>query len=802
MKMGIRKFWFYGLVTVYFLWKSNFVSCENIKYKKNFNFRDVCQKYKRIDILPPKNQVKKTIFFIVGAFEGFPDEDSKKWLGVALRETFKYHLKRLVEQKNSKLQYGGILYETQCFERGLPEIVLNLILTKILTEQKYKIASIFTNAARYEFQIAENLLIPYQIPFFDLTKNMRANYNHQPFVKVPTKRNLLSLQKKIFDIQKSFKMNEMNFLIDSYLTTKEEDSARTVIRIKEGLKKRNVCFLMKTAIPKNKIEEARFNQTIQYSDIASTFIIYSRSRDKVGRVINLVHSIIGNRTFNWIVMSHIKAEDVPDSVFRHSNIFYLHAYQMRSQFNNKGFNYSDGLILGQKVISNPWLKASTKPKYNDFSIAQFFKNKKRGVRTSVQQYDIIIYDIFLIIKDIFKSVKSTHEKLKINKVYSLISRKHFLGYMTSVKKLYPIYDNTVIVKVGNRKRLKVNHKNVQNTCSGLCERGFGPVLVNAMLPCCWRCMKCPLGSIKTNQTRDCQRCPTNTMSNYNRTQCLPYVRKPLQFTPQTYHLSIIFSSIGSLMCLTLLVIFWYNRKTPLIKSSDTILMFPHLISHTVLFTMLGLSVVPSNQGICYTRAFATGILWTLSSSLTFVKTQKFLLIFQSRIRLTQGEMKRAKYYEIGSVLISLAVQISLLLLTIVYHGEIYQIQKDDQKIIEYFSCALYPYKIVIFSYVQFLLFICLIQSYRARHLPNNYNETKFITVSVLVTQVFILSYLIRGGELATELVLMGLANSSMVLIMYGYKARIVLFHPELNDARIFKKQLFEMASREIAESTT
>ena len=71
-----------------------------------------------------------------------------------------------------------------------------------------------------------------------------------------------------------------------------------------------------------------------------------------------------------------------------------------------------------------------------------------------------------------------------------------------------------------------------------------------------------------------------------------------------------------------------------------------------------------------------------------------------------------------------------------------------------------------------------------------------------MTQVFILSYLIRGGELATELVLMGLANGSMVLIMYGYKAWIVLFHSELNDVRVFKKQLFEMASREVAESTT
>ena len=126
------------------------------------------------------------------------------------------------------------------------------------------------------------------------------------------------------------------------------------------------------------------------------------------------------------------------------------------------------------------------------------------------------------------------------------------------------------------------------------------------------------------------------------------------------------------------------------------------LSSTIKWVLL--SVVPSNLGICYSRAFATGILWTLSSSLTFVKTQKFLLIFQSRIRLTSGEMKRAKYYEIGSIIFCLFIQISLLMLMLVYHGEIYQIEKDDERIIEYFSCALYPYKTVIFSYVELIFY--------------------------------------------------------------------------------------------------
>ena len=67
-------------------------------------------------------------------------------------------------------------------------------------------------------------------------------------------------------------------------------------------------------------------------------------------------------------------------------------------------------------------------------------------------------------------------------------------------------------------------------------------------------------------------------------------------------------------------------------------------------------------------------------------------------------MKRAKYYEIGSIIFCLFIQISLLMLMLVYHGEIYQIEKDDERIIEYFSCALYPYKTVIFSYVELIFY--------------------------------------------------------------------------------------------------
>ena len=246
-------------------------------------------------------------------------------------------------------------------------------------------------------------------------------------------------------------------------------------------------------------------------------------------------------------------------------------------------------------------------------------------------------------------------------------------------------------------------------------------------------------------------------------------------------------------------VFFRLRHTPIVKSSDVCLLCPHLASHLLLYMVEMISLLPSNKQSCFWRVFLTGCLWTLSSSITFVKTQKYLSIFYKNLRQTSQEIKQTKYFVVATIATSQLIFIALFVITFLYNGKVFTLLRNDEKIIKYIKCTLYPYYLIIFIYVEFLLLICLIQSYRARKLPRNFNETKLISLGVLLAQVFLLSYLIagKGTDLLTEILMLNAANLSMVLNMYGWKTFVLLFRPHLNDVRLLNQDLLEMAYRKV-----
>ena len=158
------------------------------------------------------------------------------------------------------------------------------------------------------------------------------------------------------------------------------------------------------------------------------------------------------------------------------------------------------------------------------------------------------------------------------------------------------------------------------------------------------------------------------------------------------------------------------------------------------------------------------------------------------------ELKTTRWMIALVIVVCQVIIISLLVLAEVYvKGNIFTIEIDNVQIIEYISCNTYTFDRIGLLFVNLLLSLCMIQSYRARKLPANFNETKYIAVSVLCTKVFLMSYLMAGdmGSLS-ETLLMGFANISMILIMYGYKLVIIVFYPNLNNATVLRRQLMEL----------
>ena len=252
---------------------------------------------------------------------------------------------------------------------------------------------------------------------------------------------------------------------------------------------------------------------------------------------------------------------------------------------------------------------------------------------------------------------------------------------------------------------------------------------------------------------------------------------------------------GILLSLVLIILFIFYRKTPLIRASNLTLTIVQLVAHILLFIFPISYFVKPNTAICTTRTVSLGMFFTLIISVTLIKTQKLVFIFQSRIRVSRKEVKISKVMELFFILLMLVVQSSITVISF-YFNKSRMIKTSTESGSYMVKCDIFEEFNIQLCFGFLLIVMCLIQAFRARSLPENFNETKFILVAMLISVVLVAIFvpLTRRMErhrskLITNVIAVSCVNLAQLLIMYGYKAWIILMCPEKNTASALKKNL-------------
>lgn len=252
---------------------------------------------------------------------------------------------------------------------------------------------------------------------------------------------------------------------------------------------------------------------------------------------------------------------------------------------------------------------------------------------------------------------------------------------------------------------------------------------------------------------------------------------------------------GILLSLVLIILFIFYRKTPLIRASNLTLTIVQLVAHILLFIFPISYFVKPNTAICTTRTVSLGMFFTLIISVTLIKTQKLVFIFQSRIRVSRKEVKISKVMELFLILLMLVVQSSITVISF-YFNKSRMIKTSTESGSYMVKCDIFEEFNIQLCFGFLLIVMCLIQAFRARSLPENFNETKFILVAMLISVVLVAIFvpLTRRMErhrskLITNVIAVSCVNLAQLLIMYGYKAWVILMCPEKNTASAVKKNL-------------
>ena len=347
----------------------------------------------------------------------------------------------------------------------------------------------------------------------------------------------------------------------------------------------------------------------------------------------------------------------------------------------------------------------------------------------------------------------------------------------------------IVWNVGHR-----GHRPPLSRCSIDCQPGYyrdRSFHINMENPiCCWKCNKCKSNKVSTTINQDsCTACVNYTEPVSNHSQCVDM--KIASFNTSNQSFALIFYIISSLFVVIVLGI-WATvikyRKTPVVKSSNFVLLNFFLFFNCLSVPSALLFLVPLHSKICQIQVILLSISEIGHVSTIICKANQIYLIFKMT-SIKKGI--RSKLVKNGSqialiILIIIVSQSTITTLLIYQPIKVIKIVNNYNKIELMCDYKTNPAVLAYFVYFGILNIIAMILALRTRSLPDNYSEARYVFLSaMMIACVFstsIPTIIGTNGLLNRTLTCLSVFLVGFISIMcfLSPKMYIIYCHPELN----------------------
>ena len=673
------------------------------------------------------------------------------------------------------------------------DLFLDVLLNQKLLEGKpFKIMAILTHLNNNELTDLSNIASPFSIPIFALKPGIRFHiqkiqkqynfYNNVIYashVNIPKIEFLVNLTRKI--------NATMISIFHDFDDTNEIDILTTYLQ--EKLLCINTYYVETDTFD----NQEKINLAIE-KDHSNIFVFISKEHNFLLNLMQILNNSTYRKRILVIYNYYYPITTIIDKKLNSINEINFPLYVINT-FMNATLTESSNLISNaltivfgleerferKKILRNQLMSSATEEKEN----RNLDRNLSMNLISSFLNWLAYPDDVHIEVEYITKINLS----IKSNTIYHHEAR----------------YNEP---KISQWKCDKCDHlRNLEPVCTTkTCSASYYPVYLSH--GCCWKCQLCLSGFVKPHQgQQQCTRCPTESLTNQNQTKCILFQYKYFKTNKLQRVVATILSFLGCIYIATYIGIFAWLRNTPMVRSSNLKLSVFQMFLHLSLNIHIVITLFEQQRAVCFIHSIVGYYLLKLIMSVYIIKTNQLLTIFQTDVRIDKNVCLNMK--EILFPLIYLAVNIFIaIIVLVVYKGDEYGSIRTAKTMEKYIYCKMTVYIYVDLTLVLVLSVICSIQSFLARKLPTNYNESYYIFLAMFTTTILLLlsiplhaSYSKDGQQMFVNSCMIYSANLSLVTIAYGYKIYIMLFQKHLNTKEVFKENMLEAIKEKIQKQT-
>uniref|UniRef100_A0A4W5RHQ7 Olfactory receptor C family, x1 n=1 Tax=Hucho hucho TaxID=62062 RepID=A0A4W5RHQ7_9TELE len=332
----------------------------------------------------------------------------------------------------------------------------------------------------------------------------------------------------------------------------------------------------------------------------------------------------------------------------------------------------------------------------------------------------------------------------------------------------------------------------RSVCSESCPPGTRVARKKGEPVCCFDCIPCAEGEV-SNQTDslNCISCSDVTWPNEARDHCVPKTIEFLSYQESMGVVLCVVSILGACASLSVLAVFIANRHTPIVRGNNMELSFLLLLFLSVCFLIGLLFIGEPSDWLCRIRYPAFGVSFALCISCLLAKTMVVLMAFRATLPGSDVMKWFGPAQQRASVVLCTAVQGLICLIWLLTRPPYTNLNTGHFSSVIIIDCAVGSEVAFwcVLGYIGLLACMCFILAFLARKLPDNFNEAKFITFSMLiffaVWITFIPVYVSTAGKYTVAVHVFAILASAFGLLVciFAPKCYIVMLRPEKNSRK-------------------